>query len=288
MFEEENRLYQRMSDVIKHLYENAEKQPSLSELAHVACMSESHFQRTFEAWVGVSPKQFLQASSRAQAKSLLNADMSISVASEQVGYSSASRLYDNFIRFESITPGDFKRKGAGLLVSFGVSNSPFGKALIAWTSRGIIKLSFLHSELDLNAAVAELCYEWPNAVCTKDDVGAQSFAAQIFNHSTDAQVRSSRAPLKLFVKGTVFQVRVWEALLAIPEGQTWSYQSLAASAAKASSVRAVASAVAKNPIAYIIPCHRVIRASGAINQYRWGVERKTALLLSELGRGASE
>ena len=284
MMKEKSDLYQRMTMVIKHLVASAKTHPSLGDLANVACMSESHFQRTFQEWAGVTPKQFLQTIHRQQAKRLLG-DMSVNEASCLLGYSSESRLYDNFVRFESMTPGDYKSGGEALEIEYGLSDTLFGSAVIAWTDKGLVKLSFLHADLTFKTAVAELVAEWPSAILKRSDERACTYAAVIFGDSPKKgfnAVNESVGPLKVCVRGTVFQVKVWEALLAIPEGEVWSYQQLAAMSGMPKSVRAVSSAVAKNPIAYLIPCHRVIRSSGAVNQYRWGAERKIAMLMKEL------
>jgi AraC family transcriptional regulator of adaptative response/methylated-DNA-[protein]-cysteine methyltransferase len=287
MLRENSNLYERMTMVIEHLVASAKTHPSLEDLANVACMSESHFQRTFHEWAGVTPKQFIQTIHRTHAKRLLTG-MPVSEASGLLGYSSESRLYDNFVRFESMTPGEYKSGGAALEIGYGLSESPFGHALIAWTSRGLVKLAFLHQGLGVDGAVEELVAEWPRATLSRDDAGAGAYASEIFVDRFNKGVSSNdgtNASLKVCVKGTAFQVKVWEALLAIPEGEVCSYQALAASSGMPESVRAVASAIAKNPIAYLIPCHRVIRSSGAVNQYRWGDERKIAMLMKEVGKG---
>jgi AraC family transcriptional regulator of adaptative response/methylated-DNA-[protein]-cysteine methyltransferase len=289
MHEEQNHLYQRMAKVINHLVDNAKQQPTLSDLATVANMSSAHFQRTFQEWAGLSPKQFLLAVNRHHSRSLLH-DCSVAETSATIGYSSESRLYDNYIRFEAVTPGEFKSAGHGHTINYGVSLSPFGEAFIAWTNRGTIKLAFLHDQLNFNAAVEELACEWPNAHYVHSDIEAEQQCARIFTSLAErrsAEINRKNGGLKIWVKGTVFQVKVWEALLAIPEGSVWSYQALSDYLGMENSVRAVASAVAKNPVGYLIPCHRVIRASGAINQYRWGVDRKAAMLILEKGTAQS-
>lgn len=276
-----------MTVAIEHLVALADTHPSLADLANVACMSESHFQRTFREWVGVTPKQFVQTIHRTQAKRLL-LNMPVREAAGELGYSSESRLYDNFVRYESMTPGDYKTGGVGLDIEYGLSDTLFGEAVIAWTSKGLVKLAFLHAQLGFEAAVGELVAEWPSSSFKRKDERARAYAEAIFiDAHENGFIRNDQCsvPLKLFVKGTAFQVKVWEALLAIPEGEVWSYQKLAANAGMPESVRAVASAIAKNPIAYLIPCHRVIRSSGAVNHYRWGVERKIAILMKELARG---
>ena len=286
MSEEQNHLYQRMAKVIAHLVQNAKKQPSLADLASIACMSSPHLQRTFQDWAGISPKQFLQVVSRQTSKSLLT-ELSIAESADRLGYSSESRLYDNFVRFESMTPGEYKTAGMGVTIGYGPSQTPFGEALLAWSNRGLVKLAFLHCGFDLEKSIEELMSEWPEARYCRCDVDAKKYGIRIFSQhiaSQNSEPLIERTPLRVFVKGSVFQVKVWEALLAVPEGSSWSYQELANYIGAKGSVRAVASAVAKNPIGYVIPCHRVIRASGAINQYRWGADRKAALLISEWGK----
>ena len=189
-----------------------------------------------------------------------------------------------------MTPGEYKTAGKGVTIGYGLGQTPFGNALFAWTDRGLVKLAFLYCGFDLEKSVKELMLEWPEALYRRCDVDAEQCSRRIFSQhiaSENSEPLIERTPLRVLVKGSVFQVKIWEALLAIPEGRAWSYQELADFIGARGSVRAVASAVARNPIGYVIPCHRVIRASGAINQYRWGADRKAALLISEWGKVSS-
>lgn len=268
-----------MAQAIQFLTENSVKNPSLRSLAEAVYMSEFHLQRTFQDWVGVTPKQFLQALHRLEAKTVLRKN-GITAAAAHVGYGSDSRLYDNFVRFESVTPGEYKNYGEGVVIYWGAGLSPFGHCLLAWTERGVNKLSFLDQHLSLAEALRELREEWPNAKLIEREQRAAQKLNALF--AIEAEYKNGkRVPLKVFVKGTAFQVKVWESLLQLPEGQVATYQNIADSLNKSNAVRAVASAIAKNPVGYLIPCHRVIRGCGAINQYRWRKERKASMLLYE-------
>jgi len=270
---------------------HASAQPTLRDLAAVASMSESHFQRTFQDWVGVSPKQFLQALNRKRSKKLL-AVQSVTDTSMDVGYSSESRLFDNFVRFEGMSPAEYKQGGRGVCISYGEYDSPFGQCLIAWTKRGVCKVSFLDSDMTdgFKSVVDELSREWPHAEQLLDHDGAVNYGEQIFiSRGLGAHDEAALAPsIKVWVKGTVFQVKVWEALMQIPEGESTTYMQVAESIGQPRAVRAVASAIAKNPVAFLIPCHRVIRSTGVVNDYRWGRERKIALLMQELATGCEQ
>lgn len=283
MFEEQSRLYERMAQAIHLIASNSTKQPTLTTLANTLCMSEFHFQRTFKEWVGITPKQFLQFTHREAAKPRLLTSP-VSSVSDALGYSSESRLYDNFVRFESITPSEYKHLAKDLVLGFGLASSPFGPCLFVWSERGLCKLDFLPSSDagELQPAIDALAEKWPCARFERDDKAAKKLASRVFTRST--QHDDAINPLKLWVKGSVFQIKVWEALLKINEGEVASYQALAKLAGNETGVRAVASAVGKNPIAYLIPCHRVIRSCGAINKYRWGEERKASMLFAELGQ----
>lgn len=281
MFENQQLQYHRMTKAIHFLSENSAKNPSLRSLADAVCASEFHVQRTFQDWVGVTPKQFLQAMHRFESKSILR-DRGVTAAAEHSGYTSDSRVYDNFVRFESVTPGDYKNCGAGLRIHWGSGKTPFGDCLLAWTDRGITKLAFIYQGFTLADALGELYDEWPDALFTEDKQATEVHLSQFFvRNYPDHQAQ--KMPLRLFVKGTAFQVKVWEALLRLPEGHVATYQDVSNTLNKGTAVRAVASAIAKNPVGYLIPCHRVIRGCGAINQYRWSRERKASILLYEKG-----
>lgn len=284
-------LYSRFEQSIEHLVSIATTQPSLEDLARAACMSETHYQRTFTEWVGISPKQFLQVIHRANAKRQLPTQ-SVTNTAADLGYSSESRLYDSFVKFEGLTPAEYKRGGAGVNIEYGIAKSPFGFCCLAWSSKGICKLAFLKagSDSETDRVEADLSIEWPKAVLSRVDGAATALAQDVFSSTSSNAIRGAQSTntneIKVWVKGTVFQVKVWEALLAIPEGEVASYNQIATMIGQPKAVRAVASAIAKNPIGYLIPCHRVIRSTGAINQYRWGAERKAALLIKELASTA--
>lgn len=273
---ETSRHYTNAEKLIQFLCEQSNKQPTLRDIAQRACMSESHAQRVFTEWVGLSPKQFLQAISRSKAKELLP-NHSVAETADMLGYSSESRLYDNFVRIESITPGEYKSRGKNLEITFGFAPTPYGDALFASTQRGIMKLAFTSSSLSRDDLINELKSEWHNAEFIRDDNLAKTLNQQVFSN------RESNQNVTLFVKASVFQVKVWEALLTIPEGELRTYQQIAETSGNVKAVRAAASAIANNPVACLIPCHRVIRSSGVLNQYRWGADRKAVMLLRESG-----
>jgi AraC family transcriptional regulator, regulatory protein of adaptative response / methylated-DNA-[protein]-cysteine methyltransferase len=279
--EHQSQNYYRIEKAIRYLLDKAQSHPSLGDLATAINMSESHLQRTFSEWAGVSPKQFLQFLHSVSAKRLLR-DYSVEETSGQLGYSSSSRLHDLLVNYEGITPGEVRSLGKGLTISWGVTLSPFGKCFIAQTDRGVCKVSFFASEEDYSNILLELKNEWPLASLVNDGGRAEAIALRLFGRFDALCTRQDQASFNVLARGTPFQLKVWEALLAIPIGQVVSYQGVANKLGEPSSVRAVASAIAKNPVAILIPCHRVIRSTGAISQYRWGASRKAALLLKEL------
>ena len=275
---EQHKNYQRIAKAIDYLVDQQLAQPTLTELAQVLGMSEYHLQRTFSEWVGVSPKQFVQYLTKESAKLSLR-ESSVFDAALSSGLSGGGRLHDLMVSCESITPGEYKTWGQGLEINYGVHSSRFGYCFIASTKRGVCKLAFFDVEDDSQTALAELRADWPNALLREDKPKTATLLSQVFSDSiSQPEQKSSSSGLKLLLKGTKFQLQVWEALLKIPESEVVSYQQLAASMGKPSSVRAVASAIGRNNIAYLIPCHRVIRGSGALSQYRWGAGRKAAIL----------
>jgi AraC family transcriptional regulator of adaptative response/methylated-DNA-[protein]-cysteine methyltransferase len=263
--------YERIERAIVYLEQNFRNQPSLEEVAQSVHLSKYHFQRLFKRWAGISPKQFLQFLTIEYAKKMLAESSTILDTTLEAGLSSPSRLHDLFITFEAITPGEFKDKGAGLKIVYGFHKTPFGRCLLATTPRGICGLVFV-VEGQEEQALAELKQAWPNSEFGEASDQTQRLPNQIFTPSAD------EAPLNLVLKGTNFQVKVWEALLRIPPGAMVSYHDIAAYLGQPSASRAVAQAISQNPIAYIIPCHRVIRKMGVINDYRWGASRKKAIL----------
>jgi len=247
-------------------------QPSLDRLAEYLGISKYHLQRTFSEWAGVSPKQFMQFLTKEYAKSILR-NTPILESALSCGLSGGSRLHDLFIKYESVTPGEYKTMGTGLEIFYGVHSSPIGYCFIAITHRGICKLSFVEAKNTCSSELNSLALEWPKACIIKDQETTKNAVNKIFYRDENKQ-----DSLNLILKGSAFQLKVWEALLKIPAGEIYSYQSLATSMHKPNAVRAVASAVAKNNIAYLVPCHRVIRATGILNHYRWGANRKAAMI----------
>jgi AraC family transcriptional regulator of adaptative response/methylated-DNA-[protein]-cysteine methyltransferase len=264
--------YERIAQAIRFIEQNYRRQPSLEEVAKSVYLSEFHFQRLFRRWVGISPKRFLQFLTVEHAKRRLEECRSVLDATYDAGLSSPGRLHDLFVTLEAVTPGEYKARGAGLEIAWGVHETPFGPALLATTGRGLCGLSFV-DDGGAAAAVDELRERWSSAAVGEDPRATEPLARRIFASDGD-----DGQPIPLFVQGTNHQVRVWEALLRVPAGAMVSYEQLAAAAGKPEAVRAVAGAVARNQIGYVIPCHRVIRKLGAFGGYRWGPERKLAML----------
>jgi AraC family transcriptional regulator, regulatory protein of adaptative response / methylated-DNA-[protein]-cysteine methyltransferase len=254
-----------------------QRQPSLDEIARVAGMSPYHFQRTFRAWTGVTPKRFMQYLQLGKAKDLLIEEHSLMTTALDVGLSGTSRLHDLFISCEAVTPGEFKTSGRGLVISYGIHDSPFGRALIGATDRGICWLGFVAARRDARA-VRELEGDWPGARLVHDPARIAPLAEHVFAR---ARTGKGRGSLRLDLRGTNFQIKVWEALLKIPFGRLATYQDVAAAIGDPQAARAVGGAVGANPISLVIPCHRVILKSGIIHNYRWGVDRKRTILALE-------
>ena len=274
--------YSRIEKAILFLESNFRAQPSLSEVARSVNLSEHHFQRLFRQWAGISPKRFLQFLTAEYAKGLLRDSRSILDATYEAGLSSPGRLHDLFVNLEAVTPGEFKKKGAGLTIKYGFHPSPFGTCLIAVTERGICGLAFV-SEGGRAKALEHLTSRWAGATFSEEPQATGPPVDEIFPR---AGARPGR--VSLFLKGTNFQIKVWEALLRIPSGSVVSYEDLAHHVRKPSAARAVGNAVGQNPVAFIIPCHRVIRKVGAIGDYHWGSARKKAILAWEAARKASD
>jgi AraC family transcriptional regulator of adaptative response/methylated-DNA-[protein]-cysteine methyltransferase len=274
--------YGRVEQAIHYLEAHAHEQPSLSELARQVGLSEFHFQRLFRRWAGVTPKDFLQCLTLNRAKALLAASSSLMETSLELGLSGTGRLHDLFLSLEAMTPGEFKRAGQGLTIQWGIHATPFGEALFAVTPRGLCGLSFLEAE-DRTTAVAHFQARWPEARLVENSRQTEPFAAEVVSRMQGVMAR----PLALVLKGSPFQTKVWEGLLTIPEGGVTSYQGLARAIGSPNASRAVGTALAMNPIGYLIPCHRVIRASGAVGEYHWGTVRKQALLGVERARALS-
>lgn len=278
--QEQAAAYRTISRALAWLQDHAGAQPSLAELAAQAGLSEFHFQKLFSRWAGLSPKRFLQHLSRERARAALLAGEDLLSASFSAGLSGPGRLHDLMVSCEAASPGEIRSGGAGLCIAWGVAATPFGPALLGAAERGLMRLAFLDD--DEPAQIAQLQQDWPAAQLLRDDAVAQDYAQRIF-----AAYRQPE-PLPLFVKGTQFQLRVWEALLRVPEGRLVTYGQLAADIGQPGASRAVGSAVGANPVALLIPCHRVIRSSGVLGGYRWGENRKRLLVALELARQENE
>ncbi len=269
--------YQQIEKAITYLHSQLPKQVSLNELAEHISGSPIHFQRLFAEWAGVSPKKYLQFITLRHAKKRLLQAKSLAVVSEEAGLSATSRLHDLFVRFEGITPGEYKASGQNLLIHYGIHATPFGQALIAATKRGLCKLAFTNIPAD---QIQELKAEWPLADIKENAKFTLPFAGLIFGP------RSPGKGVRLWLKGTPFQLKVWEALLRIPEGGLVTYSHIAEAIGMPKAVRAVGTAIGQNPVGYLIPCHRVIRKAGGFGDYRWGNSRKLALIGWEASKNA--
>ena len=264
--------YARIEAAIIYLEAHFRDQPELGEVAEAVGLSPHHFQRLFRRWAGISPKRFGQYLTLDYAKAQLEASASILDAAYDAGLSGPSRLHDLFVTYEAMSPGAFKRGGAGIDIAYGVHPSPFGPCFVGQTERGICALGF--ADGDGAAVRAEFERRWPAARFHEDRPATEAVVTRIF----DGGAAGAGAPLPLALCGTNFQLKVWEALLRIPPGRITSYDALARALGMPRSARAVGGAVAANPISYLIPCHRVIRRTGRISNYEWGPARKRVML----------
>jgi AraC family transcriptional regulator, regulatory protein of adaptative response / methylated-DNA-[protein]-cysteine methyltransferase len=270
--------YERVAKAIEYLTSRVEHQPMLEEIAAHIHLSPYHFQRLFSRWAGVTPKRFLQILTVERAKELLLDAKPLLDVSGALGLSSGSRLYDHFVNLEAITPGEYKTRGIGLAIEYAVHATPFGDAFIAITRRGICKLSFLGSN-GADQEILDLVKQWPHAELLNTSKHTTAVVERAFNLK-----RVADRPLSLLVSGTNFQVSVWKALLKIPPGTVASYSQVAAAIGRPSAARAVGLAVGSNPVALLIPCHRVIQQSGKLGGYHWGETRKHAIHAWEAAR----
>lgn len=265
--------YRRIAEAIGFIDGHVKEQPSLDDVADAVGLSPHHFHRLFRRWAGTTPKRFLQLLTLEDAKRRLEDSRSVLHASWDVGLSGPSRLHDLFVTLEGVTPGEYANGGGGVRVTWGTASTPFGIALIGSTERGVCHLSFV-DVADPDAAV--MAEEWPEARLERDDAAARAIADAIF--------AGDRPPLH--VRGTNFQLQVWQALVRIPQGHVAAYSDLADGLGRPRAVRAVAGAVARNRVAWLIPCHRVIRKVGEAGGYRWGTDRKRAMLAWESARAS--
>jgi len=265
--------YDRIEKAITYIEKNFDRQPELKEISGQIGLSEFHFQRLFSSWVGISPKRFLQFLTKEHVKQLLSGSANLLDATYDAGLSSPGRLHDLFVACEAVTPGEFKTRGKGLTITYGFHDSPFGECLIAKTDRGICWLSFVRNS-GRKPLLDELAGAWKNARIVEDPSRTRSLVARIYDPG-----RWKRAnPLPVLIKGTNFQIKVWEALLRIPVGTVVSYEDVALYIGFPKAVRAVGNAVGKNPVSFVIPCHRVVRKTAEFGNYGGGPARKKAML----------
>ncbi len=271
--------YARVCDVIADLSENWREQPSLQATAQSAKLSPEHLQRLFTRWAGLSPKAFLQAITLDHAREMLKNSANVLDTALEVGLSGPGRLHDLFVSHEGMTPGAYKAKGEGLTISYGFHPSPFGLALVMVTAYGLCGLGFCDVGGE-KAGLLDMTRRWPHAQYTEDSASTAVYAAQVF---ADKRLRPNE-PLRITFIGTDFEIRVWETLLKIPLGKVATYGGIAEHLAKPKAARAVGAAVGRNPISFVVPCHRVIGKSGDLTGYHWGLTRKKAILGWESGK----
>ncbi len=275
--------YAPVARAIDYLVSHWEERPGLEETAEIAGLSPQHFQRVFKEGAGVSPKRFLQAMAAGEAKRAFDEGASVLDAAFAAGLSGPSRLHDLFLVSEAMTPGAYRRKGEGVTIRYAEADGPFGRALVGATEKGICWLSFVEP-LGLQRSLEEMKADWPAASFVEDRGVILPLAEQAFAFASGQPLDR---PLGLFVQGTNFQLKVWQALLAIPCGARATYGAIAEAVGAPKASRAVGAAVGANMISLLIPCHRVILASGVIHNYRWGANRKRALLALEAAREAA-
>lgn len=276
--------YARIERAIERLGQGFRAQPALDEIAADVGLSPFHFQRLFHRWAGVTPKRFVQYLTLEHAKARLRASATVMEASYDAGLSGPSRLHDLFLNLHAVTPGEYRERGAGLRIEWGLHASPFGQCLVATTDRGVYGMSFVcrhapaGSPTAADVQLARLTRDWPEARLERNDAGTRARAEELFagNPRGDG--------LSLFVRGTPFQVRVWRALLEVPPGCLTTYKAIGQSIGQPRAARAVGRAIGENPIAWLIPCHRVIRGLGDFGGYRWGQARKQAIIGWEAAR----
>src|SRR5262245_13194578 len=276
-----SRDYDLIRRAITFLTESWADQPSLDALAEHLGLSPTHCQKLFKRWCGLSPKEFVQAITVDHARSLLSGSASVLDAAYEVGLSGGGRLHDLFVSHEAMTPGDYKRRGEGLDMGYGFHPSPFGEALLIVTERGVAGLAFVDEDKAQSRedVLADMKGRWPKAQFRAAPERTAPFARQIFNPGTWSKDR----PVRLVMIGTDFEVRVWESLLQIPMGRAVSYHDIARHLGQPTASRAVGSAVGRNPISFVVPCHRVLRGDGSLGGYHWGLTRKRALIGWETG-----
>lgn len=270
--------YQLIAQALHWLFQNQQDQPSLEDLAQHVGLSPHYLQRLFQEWVGVSPKQFLKYLTKAQAMERLKQGQTVLDSAISSGLSGPGRLHDLLITTQAMTPGEAKRKGRDVEVSYGYGMTPFGEALLAWTERGICFLGFCYEEGRQHSR-DHFNEQWPDAKLTENIPEATRKLSEVFNESEPQQ-------LKIWLRGSPFQLRVWEALLELPTGTHCTYGQLASFAGNANASRATGSAIGRNPVSWLIPCHRVINSLGTVGGYRWGTNTKRAMIGYEAVKSA--
>ena len=276
--ETDGQAYGRIARAIRYLAENYAEQPSLDDAAAIARLSPFHFQRQFSRLAGVSPKDFVGHLTLEHAKHALGKGASVLDAALDAGLSGPSRLHDLCLKIETMTPGSYAKGGAGLSIAYGFHPSLFGLALLMRTERGLCGLAF-GDEGEEESMLADMQARWPHASYREDASATQSLASRIFSRRGDV-------PVQLF--GTPWQIKVWQALLAIPEGKVTTYRGIATQVCDQRAARAAGAAIGRNPISWLIPCHRVLASNGALTGYHWGIARKRAMLALEAARGDAE
>ncbi|MFM4929976.1 bifunctional transcriptional activator/DNA repair enzyme AdaA [Aeromonas dhakensis] len=270
--------YARIADAIRFIASQVARQPTLDEIAAHVHLSPFHFQRLFSRWAGVTPKRYLQVLTLERAKALLQESRPLLEVADTLGLSSGSRLYDHFVQLEAVTPGEYKQRGAGLVIDHGVHDTPFGQAFVALTPRGVCNFSFLDDQTP-QAPLTALAQSWPEAELRESPSRTQGVIHTMFDGS-----KTQDRPISLHVSGTNFQISVWRALLQIPPAKVVSYAQVASAVGNPKAARAVGLAVGANPVALMIPCHRVIQQNGKLGGYHWGETRKQAIHAWEAAR----
>ena len=274
--------YDIVRRAIAHISGNWRQQPEVADIAEAACVSTTELHHLFRRWAGLTPKGFMQALTLDHAKGLLRDSASVLDASYEVGLSGPGRLHDLFVTHEAMSPGEWKAGGELLTISYGFHPSTFGSALIMATGRGLAGLAFADPGEE-PAALADMQARWPKATYVADQAGTASLARRIFDSAT----WRPGEPLRVVLIGTDFEVRVWEALLQVPMGRLTSYSDIAAKVCKPAAARAVGAAVGRNPVSFVVPCHRVVGKNGSLTGYHWGLTRKRAMLGWEAGQVAA-
>jgi AraC family transcriptional regulator of adaptative response/methylated-DNA-[protein]-cysteine methyltransferase len=270
--------YAVVKDVLEFLSENWRDQPSLETIAERVRMEPTRLQKLFTRWAGLSPKAFLQAVTLDHARALLEQSATVLDTTYEVGLSGPGRLHDLFVTHEAVTPGSYRARGEGLVIRYGFHPSPFGKALVMATEYGLAGLAFADEGQEASA-LADMMGRWPRATYQEESAGTAPLASRIF----DPRRWKPDTPLRVVLIGTDFEIRVWETLLKVPVGCATTYSDVARHIDKPKAARAVGAAVGKNPISFVVPCHRVVGRSGQLTGYHWGLTRKRAILGWEAG-----